>query len=84
MFEKSYPCFCRLIKVPSIFRESEPLEQLNKYFSFGSNLFKTVSKALTYAEVEPKISQILLRNSFGKKIEELSTELRKDAKIIIK
>ncbi len=45
---------------------------------------KTVSKALTYEEVEPKISQILLRNSFGKKIEELSTELRKDAKIIIK
>ncbi len=45
---------------------------------------KTVSKALTYAEAEPKISQILLRNSFGKKIEELSTELRKDAKIIIK
>ena len=45
---------------------------------------KTAAKTLTYEEVEPKIAQILLRNSFGKKIEVLSTELRKDAKIIIK
>lgn len=45
---------------------------------------KTVSKALTYPEVEPKISQIMMGNAFGKKVKELTDELKKDAKIVIK
>ena len=45
---------------------------------------KTAPKALTYAEVEPKISQILIGNAFSKKIKELTDELKKDAKIVIK
>ncbi len=45
---------------------------------------KTPSKALTYEEVEGKISQILIGNAFGKKVKELTDELRKDAKIVIK
>ena len=45
---------------------------------------KTAAKALTYEEVEPRIAQILLRNSFATKIKEMTDELRKDAKIVIK
>lgn len=44
---------------------------------------KTPAKVLTYAEVEPDINQILLANSFGKKVKELTEQLRKDAKIVI-
>ena len=45
---------------------------------------KTVPKTLTYAEVEPKITQILIGNAFSKKVKELTDELKKDAKIVIK
>jgi len=45
---------------------------------------KTVSKSLTYPEVEAKISQIMMGNAFGKKVKELTDELKKDAKIVIK
>ena len=37
-----------------------------------------------YAEVESNISQILLGNSYNKKVKEITDELRKDAKIVIK
>ena len=45
---------------------------------------KTAAKTLTYAEVEAKITQILIGNAFGKKVKELTDELKKDAKIVIK
>ncbi|MGE0052033.1 MAG: peptidyl-prolyl cis-trans isomerase [Arcobacter sp.] len=45
---------------------------------------KIPSKALAYNEVEGNISQILLGNSYNKKVKELTDELRKDAKIVIK
>ena len=45
---------------------------------------KTVPKTLTYVEVEPKITQILIGNAFSKKVKELTDELKKDAKIVIK
>ena len=45
---------------------------------------KTAPKTLTYAEVEPKISQVLIGNAFSKKVKELTDELKKDAKIVIK
>ncbi|MDD2896872.1 MAG: peptidylprolyl isomerase [Aliarcobacter sp.] len=45
---------------------------------------KTVPKSLTYAEVEGKISQIMMGNAFSKKVKELTDELKKDAKIVIK
>ena len=48
-----------------------------------SNLFGS-TKTLTYAEVEAKISQIMMGNAFGKKVKELTDELKKDAKIVIK
>lgn len=45
---------------------------------------KTASKVLTYPEVEGKITQILIGNAFGKKVKEMTDELKKDAKIVIK
>ena len=45
---------------------------------------KTVAKALTYPEVEGKITQILIGNAFSKKVKEITDELKKDAKIVIK
>ena len=41
-------------------------------------------KALSYNEVEGEINQVLIGNSFGKKVKELIQDLRKDAKIVIK
>ncbi len=45
---------------------------------------KTEPKTLTYPEVEAKISQVMIGNAFGKKVKELTDELKKDAKIVIK
>ena len=45
---------------------------------------KIVGKSLSYAEVESNISQILLGNSYNKKVKEITDELRKDAQIVIK
>ncbi|MBP9615936.1 MAG: peptidylprolyl isomerase [Aliarcobacter sp.] len=45
---------------------------------------KIAGKSLSYAEVESNISQILLGNSYNKKVKEITDELRKDAKIVIK
>lgn len=45
---------------------------------------KTAAKTLTYAEVEPKITQILMGNAFSQKVKELTDVLKKDAKIVIK
>lgn len=45
---------------------------------------KIVGKSLSYAEVESNISQILLGNSYNKKVKEITDELRKDATIVIK
>ena len=45
---------------------------------------KIASKALSYDEVQGNISQILLGNTYNKKVKELTDELRKDAKIVIK
>ena len=45
---------------------------------------KIAGKSLTFAEVESNISQILLGNSYNKKVKEVTDELRKDAKIVIK
>ncbi len=45
---------------------------------------KTDAKTLTYPEVEGKINQILIGNAFSKKVKELTDELKKDAKIVIK
>ncbi|NCB13451.1 MAG: peptidylprolyl isomerase [Erysipelotrichia bacterium] len=45
---------------------------------------KIASKTLTFNEVEGNISQILLGNAYNKKVKELTDELRKDAKIVIK
>jgi peptidyl-prolyl cis-trans isomerase C len=45
---------------------------------------KTAPKTLTYPEVEGKISQVMTGNAFGKVIKELTDELKKDAKIVIK
>lgn len=45
---------------------------------------KIASKSLSFNEVEGNISQILLGNSYNKKVKELTDELRKDAKIVIK
>ena len=44
---------------------------------------KIAGKSLSYAEVESNISQILLGNSYNKKVKEITDELRKDAKIVI-
>jgi parvulin-like peptidyl-prolyl isomerase len=45
---------------------------------------KIPAKSLTFNEVEGNISQILLGNTYNKKVKELTDELRKDAKIVIK
>ena len=45
---------------------------------------KIAAKSLGFNEVENNISQILLGNSYNKKVKELTDELRKDAKIVIK
>lgn len=45
---------------------------------------KTEAKTLTYPEVEGKINQILIGNAFSKKVKEITDELKKDAKIVIK
>ena len=45
---------------------------------------KFPGKALSYNEVEGEINQVLIGNSFGKKVKELIQDLRKDAKIVIK
>ncbi len=45
---------------------------------------KAAAKSLTFKEVEANISQILIGNSFNKKVKEMTDELRKDAKIVIK
>ncbi len=45
---------------------------------------KFPGKNLNYNEVEGEINQILIGNSFGKKVKELIEDLRKDAKIVIK
>lgn len=45
---------------------------------------KIASKSLSFNEVEGNISQILLGNSYNKKVKELTDELKKDAKIVIK
>ncbi len=45
---------------------------------------KIAPKSLGFNEVENNISQILLGNSYNKKVKELTDELRKDAKIVIK
>ena len=42
------------------------------------------AKALAFNEVEGNITQILIGNSYNKKVKELTDELRKDAKIVIK
>jgi parvulin-like peptidyl-prolyl isomerase len=44
---------------------------------------KIAGKSLSFAEVESNISQILLGNSYNKKVKEITDELRKDAKIVI-
>ena len=45
---------------------------------------KSEAKALTYPEVEGKINQILIGNAFSKRVKEVTDELKKDAKIVIK
>ena len=45
---------------------------------------KTDAKTLTYPEVEAKINQILIGNAFSKKVKDITDELKKDAKIVIK
>ena len=45
---------------------------------------KSDAKALTYPEVEGKINQILIGNAFSKRVKEVTDELKKDAKIVIK
>jgi parvulin-like peptidyl-prolyl isomerase len=45
---------------------------------------KSEAKALSYPEVEGKINQILIGNAFSKKVKEVTDELKKDAKIVIK
>ncbi|QKF74015.1 major antigenic peptide / PpiC-type peptidyl-prolyl cis-trans isomerase [Aliarcobacter faecis] len=45
---------------------------------------KFPGKVLAYNEVEGEINQVLIGNSFGKKVKELIENLRKDAKIVIK
>lgn len=45
---------------------------------------KAASKALTFNEVEGNISQILIGNSYNKKVKEITDELRKTANIVIK
>lgn len=45
---------------------------------------KLPGKTLTYAEVEGNIGQILTGNNYNKKVKELTDELRKNAKIVIK
>lgn len=45
---------------------------------------KKAAKVLPYAEVKKNISQIMLGDAYGKKIKDLSSNLRKKAKIVIK
>lgn len=45
---------------------------------------KMAAKTLTYDEVKDNVEQALTAEKFNKKIEELVTNLRKDAKIVIK
>ena len=45
---------------------------------------KFPGKNLAYNEVQGEIEQVLIGNSFGKKVKELIDNLRKDAKIVIK
>ena len=42
------------------------------------------AKQLTFDEVKDNINQAMIAEKFNKKIDELTKELRKDAKIVIK
>lgn len=45
---------------------------------------KAPAKAMTYNEVKEDIEQVLIGNSFGQKVKDLTETLRKNAKIVIK